>query len=313
MARLSRERRSVVTALVAGFIGLGLVAEPASSWADPACGRIYLTNTQNELLRLRRSAQYLAGIDAPNAVNRQLDARTPIGGLAANEALIGIDFRPATGMLYGVGRIGAEALGQLYTIDLSTGLATAVGGRTIPLDGAAFGVDFNPVPDRLRIVSDTGKSQRINPDTGAVAGTDTDVAYPAMGDPNSTRMARIVAVAYTNPDTDLQTNTVLHDLDVNRAGDPDLGASGDVLAIQVPPNAGVLNTVGRLGVDADDLATFDIGPNNEAFAAIRPQGSAFSRLYRVDLASGAGTDFGQIAQAELINGLAIQVGPVCNP
>jgi hypothetical protein len=119
---------------------------------------------------------------------------------------------------------------------------------------------------------------------------------------------RVVAVAYTNPDTDFATNTVLHDLDVNRAADP---GDGDVLAIQVPPNGGVLNTVGRLGVDADDLTAFDIGFDNEPLAAIRPAGSAFSGIYVVDLVTGAAVRTGQVGKGELITGLAIQVGPVC--
>ena len=53
--------------------------------------------------------------------------------------------------------------------------------------------------------------------------TDTNLAYPALGDPNSVRTPRVVAVAYTNPDADLKTNTVLHDLDVDRAADVDPG------------------------------------------------------------------------------------------
>lgn len=72
----------------------------------------------------------------------------------------------------------------------------------------------------------------------------TRTSFAAAGDPNSTRTPRVVAVAYTNPDTSLQTNTVLHDLDVNRAADADPTRIGDVLAVQVPPNGGVLNTVG---------------------------------------------------------------------
>ena len=66
----------------------------------------------------------------------------------------------------------------------------------------------------------------------------------------------------------------LHDIDVNRAADAD--RDSDVLAIQVPPNGGVLNTVGSLGIDADDLVAFDIGPDNEALAAILRVGSASS-------------------------------------
>jgi hypothetical protein len=130
---------------------------------------------------------------------------------------------------------------------------------------------------------------RVRPVDGTVAGTDTNLAYPAAGDPNSTRTPRVVAVAYTNPDVDLQTNTVLHDLDVNRAADAD-PRIGDVLAIQVPPNGGVLNTVGRLGIDADDFAAFDIGPDNEALAAILSMhlGSPSSRAPRRGAASQVG-------------------------
>ena len=39
-------------------------------------------------------------------------------------------------------------------------------------------MDFNPVPDRLRVVSDTGQSLRINVDTGAVI---TDTALNPAG------------------------------------------------------------------------------------------------------------------------------------
>ena len=57
--------------------------------------------------------------------NRRLDIRTrkPITGLADGEFLVGVDFRPSNGLLYGVGRIGGDpmALGQLYTIDVDSG------------------------------------------------------------------------------------------------------------------------------------------------------------------------------------------------
>jgi hypothetical protein len=312
--------RPTLGTLLAALLGLSALGMPrwAEATNDP-CGRVYLLSADNELLRLRRSAQILAleGGVLERDRNRRLDVlrRTPITGLADNEFLIGVDFRPSNGLLYGVGRIGGDpmALGQLYTIDVGNGAATAVGARAIPLNGNAFGVDFNPVPDLIRIVSDLGQNIRIRPADGTVAGTDTNLAYPAMGDPNSTRLPRVVAVAYTNPDTDVQTNTVLHDLDVNRAADAVPGLVGDVLAIQVPPNGGVLNTVGRLGIDADDLAAFDIGFDNEALAAILRVGSESSRLYFVDLASGDATDLGQIGRGEQIVGLAIQVGPACTP
>ena len=302
---------------LAALAGLAVLSAPTWSFAVPppaTCGQVFLTNTDNELLRLARTARGFveAANGQPAGSNRELGIarRTPIGGLASLESLIGIDVRPSTGVLYAVGRIGADIVGQLYTIDVTNGQAVAVGTRSIPLSGTAFGVDFNPVPDLLRIVSDTGLSQRVRPADGIVAGTDTAPAYAAIGDPNATRVPRVVAVAYTNPDTDPTTHTVLHDLDVNRAADP---GDGDVLAIQVPPNGGVLNTVGRLGVDADDLTAFDIGYDNEPLAAIRPAGSAFSGIYVVDLVTGAAVRTGQVGKGELITGLAIQVGPVCVP
>jgi Domain of unknown function (DUF4394) len=300
--------------VAAAFLGLATLLHPASSWAtsDSGCGRVYVVNTQNELLRLRSGAEIFEAVAEFFGGSRRSVAvrdRAFVSGLADGETLVGIDFRPATGVLYGVGRVGGSGAGQLYTIDLKSGFATAVGTRTIPLMGAAFGVDFNPVPDLLRIVSDTGQNIRVRPADGTIAGTDTNLAYPAAGDPNATRLARVVAVAYTNPDGDPQSNTVLHDIDVNRAADAD--RDGDVLAIQVPPNGGVLNTVGNLGVDADDLVAFDIGPDNEALAAIRPLGSTASRLYFIDLPSGKAIDLGQIGTGELIVGLAIQLGPQC--
>src|SRR5687767_13533098 len=49
-------------------------------------------------------------------------ARTTIKGLAPRESLVGIDFRPADGLLYGVGDSG-----RLYTIEPARGRATVVG------------------------------------------------------------------------------------------------------------------------------------------------------------------------------------------
>src|SRR5262245_21947301 len=204
MVSVSSTRRHLLRSFAAAVVGLAIAGPAAWSWADePTCGRVYLVTTQNELLRLRRTAQLLELLDdrATNA-NRmiQIRDRMPLSGLASGETFIGIDFRPATGVLYGVGRVGTDNVGQLYTVDVNTAVATPVGARAIPLTGSGFGVDFNPVPDLLRIVSDTGQNMRIRPGDGTVAGTDTPLAYPAAGDPNATRTARVVAIAYTNPD-----------------------------------------------------------------------------------------------------------------
>ncbi len=104
---------------------------------------------------------------------------TMVTGLGGGESLLGIDFRPLTGQLYGVTN-GS----RIYTINPLTGAATPVGGRFFPpLAGGFFGFDFNPVPDRIRIVSTAAQNLRINPNNGALAGADANLSF-AAGDPN---------------------------------------------------------------------------------------------------------------------------------
>src|SRR4051812_24423632 len=69
-----------------------------------------------------------------------IDAVVPISNLAGGDTIVGLDFRPATGQLYGLG-----SGSRLYTIDPSNGAATQVGsGGAFSLSGAAFGFNFNP-------------------------------------------------------------------------------------------------------------------------------------------------------------------------
>ncbi len=56
------------------------------------------------------------------------------------------------------------------------------------LSGTEFGIDFNPLADRLRVVSDTGQNLRIDVDSGA---TITDTALTAAAAPVPASMARL--------------------------------------------------------------------------------------------------------------------------
>ena len=154
---------------------------------------------------------------------------------------MGIDFRPLTGRLYGVG-----STSQVYVIDADSGFASPIGAPFTPaLAGTEFGVDFNPQADRLRVVSNAGQNLRINPETGG-ATTDRNLAF-ATTDANAGKTPSVVGAAYTN-NVARAPSTVLNDID-----------SGlDILATQAPPNNGTLNTVGKLGVDTGDLVGFDI-------------------------------------------------------
>ncbi|MCI0411223.1 DUF4394 domain-containing protein [bacterium] len=218
-----------------------------------------------------------------------------VSGLAEDEALVGIDFRPATGDLYGLG-----SSNRIYLINTSTGQATAVGTTefAIPIQGKAVGFDFNPTVDRIRIVTNTGQNLRVHPGTGAIVGFDTNLAY-AGTDANAGVHPVVVAAAYTNPDNDPATGTTLYDLDVRL----------NILAIQNPPNSGTLNTVGSLGADSNVLTGFDIAPSGTAYAALKITGQAStdcgkSTLVTVNLANGSTTVLGVIGTEKSIRGLA---------
>src|ERR1044072_3281173 len=63
--------------------------------------------------------------------------------------VVGIDVRPADGMLYAV-----SADGGIYTVDAKTGAATMKSKISEGLKGAiTVTVDFNPVADRLRVIT----------------------------------------------------------------------------------------------------------------------------------------------------------------
>ncbi len=190
-------------------------------------------------------------------------------------ALVGVDARPADGRLYGL-----TTSNDLYRIDPSSGAATLVSTLTIPFDGdQRSGIAFNPQADRLRLVSAAGQNLRVNVLLGATA-VDAPLAY-AGHDPNAGKRPAIAGAAYTNAVRDAPT-TKLYDVD----------AAADVLALQDPPNDGVLATVGPLGVDVDPLAGFaivtDASGTDHAYAATG------GTLYTVDLATGRATVVGAI-------------------
>jgi hypothetical protein len=206
-------------------------------------------------------------------------------GLAQGEEIVGLDQRIATGELYAL-----ASSSRLYTIDLASRTATVVHTEPLfpALEGTTFGFDFNPTVDRIRIVSDAGQNLRAHPDLGSVVFVDGMLEY-AAGDPASGWMPTVAASAYSNNDNDPATGTTLFNLDVGT----------DMLVVQNPPNAGVLNTVGPLGIDVEDVAGFDIAASDgTAYAALveagQPGKSARSALYTIDLNTGAATYVGEV-------------------
>jgi uncharacterized protein DUF4394 len=148
--------------------------------------------------------------------------------------LVGIDVRPADGMIYGV-----AADGTISTIDLKTGQATMKSKMSETLkSGVTATIDFNPVADRLRAMGSDGTSLRINVDDGK-ATVDGSHKYKE-GDANAAKTPKVVAGACSNSFKGTNA-TELYVIDAATAA----------LAIQNPPNDGVLNTVGPLGMAAN--------------------------------------------------------------
>lgn len=225
--------------------------------------------------------------------------KVKIKGLQKKEKILAVDLRPLNGQLYGLG-----STSRLYTINWETGQATPV--STAPFDtllnGTSFGFDFNPTVDRIRVVSNTGQNLRLNPDTGAIAAVDGSTAY-AGGDPNFAEIPAVGGSAYTNNVAGALTTT-LYNIDTGL----------DILVTQNPPNAGTLNTVGELGVDAQDVAGFDItGSGGVAYAAIVVKEGKKKKfratLFTINLTTGAATSLGNIGGPWPLTSLTA-LGPV---
>jgi len=231
---------------------------------------------------------------------RPLEAR-PLQGLAAGEAVVGVDYRVARGVLFAL-----TDAGRLYTVNTASGALTAVASTPVgeAFRGQAFGFDFNPTVDRIRVVNESGQNLRLHPDTGALASRDPDLAY-APTDPHAGKKPQVVAAAYTY-------NTRDEKLTTNFAIDRALGTlvmQGTREGVQpaVSPNTGQLFTVGPLGTGPLDRVSFDISDvKNVALAAIARQGSGRTGLYQINLETGAATPLGTLAVRGHVRGLAIE-------
>ena len=252
-------------------------------------------------------AELLTGLTT-TGVLETFDSATPgtiltgvaVTGLQAGETLLGIDRRPATGEIYGLG-----STSRLYVINSTTGAATQVGSAgAFTLSGTAFGFDFNPTVDRIRVTSNAGQNLRLNPNDGTLAGTDTAANY-AAGDPNAAATPRIVGSAYTNNFSGAVTTT-LFVIDSNL----------DILATQggpggIPsPNGGSLFTVGALGFNTSDLVGFDLsGLTGAAFASLTGPTASNSQLFTINLGTGAATLVGTIGGGVPLTGLTAAAVP----
>lgn len=226
-----------------------------------------------------------------------------IKGLPANEFLVGIDYWISRGVLYALARSG-----RVFTINTENGHVSPVGmappaGTAIALDGTAFGFDFNPAADRIRVISNTGQSLRLHPDTGALVAVDTPVAYEP-GDAQANQKPQLLAAGYTynKKDEKITTNFAID------GRDGTLVRQGSVEGAQpvVSPNTGRLFTVGALGTGPLVDASLDIADaSGTAYAALRTGAQGPTQLYLVNLESGKAEVLGTISTGAALLGIAV--------
>ncbi len=277
---------AAVTGLNSGETLRGISAASTTTAPAQAVGSVLGVTETNKLISFN------------NATPQKLCTSATISGLQTGENVLGIDTRPADGATYALG-----STGRIYTVDTNTAAATFkstlaadAADATNPftaLDGGDFGVDFNPVPDRLRVVSNTGQNLRINVDTGA---TTTDTTLNPGG-------SSATAAAYTNSFAGAGTTT-LYVFDI----------ANDRLMIQGQPsgnpNNGDLQAVGPLGIDVQASTGFDInGVNNMAFAAVTLAAATTSELHTINLTTGAATRVNAIGGGERVRGLTLNANP----
>lgn len=246
-----------------------------------------------------------------------------ITGIPAGSTIVGIDERPKTGDLYAVVK-AADGAGSAYTVVPSTGAATkafdltnvspGTSGRTL-LDGARFGVDFNPSADALRIISDTGLNLRALPSDRVVTGvnrfagdtfTDKTLNYAGV------TATGIEASGYTNNVATTGGATALYNVD----------AKLSQLTLQVPPNDGTQTAPVPLALNKRPVAGLDITTaggvntaylatqNNIAFAT--PANPLESLLVTLGLAKPRPFQVVNLAKVDLTTGALTSVGNFFN-
>ena len=257
------------------------------------------------------------GLAAGGAGLQRFQTATPgtvtsvgLSGVTGGETMVSLAWRPQTGQLYGLGVNAAADTATLHLVDPQIGSVAAVGAAgsiawvdassgdpvDFPTASAGWGIDFNPVVDRLRLVADGGLNARVNPNTGQPIGINPDSPHDGLP-PGATG---VTATSYTNAFTQPLTGgvTTVYVLE----------PTANQLLIQNPPNAGVLTaardvTLGGAPLDFGAVAGLDIpGEVAVASSSVAAVGSGIALLdvggadglYTLDLTTGAATLLGAV-------------------
>jgi hypothetical protein len=152
--------------------------------------------------------------------------------------------------------------------------------------------------DRIRIVNANNENFRVNPNNGSLSGNDTDLNPGGF---------QVIAESYDRNWNRANATTVATTLyGISRAASSLVLQGGLNGSGPGGPNGGQITTVGPLGVmlDANSDAGFDIDAGGAAYAALTVGG--LTRLYSVNLTTGAATLVGTIGTGTTaVTGLAV--------
>jgi Ca2+-binding RTX toxin-like protein len=253
-----------------------------------------------EGLEDRTTPNVAYAVDAAGTNILTFDTSTPdtattkaITGLTGNELIVALDLRPFDGQLYAIGRDPVATSSHLYRLDAGTGAATQVGPTPFNNIGAGVGMDFNPVVDRIRVVTNAGENFRLNPNDGTFVQADTAInpAAPGLHSIAYDRSLNFRPDAATAPPAGTLTTLFGIDLITDklvRIGGVDGTPS---------PNGGEVTQLGDLGTKFGITAGgFDIpDESTSGFAVLTPEGDLKTALYKIDLATGTATKVGATA------------------
>lgn len=228
-----------------------------------------------------------------------------VGASGAAAGYVDVDIYGANGALYAISGSGAGA-----QINRTTGASS--GGwtpNTNPITGLVTTFDFNPVADRVRVISNGGASNyRLQPDFASAPQTVTNPGAVTVDGgfsfTSSSAVARpgvnVFGAAYTNPGNN-PASTILYTISsdgfLNSHTTP-AGTFGNGVAVS-PFGLGFTPTG----------SGFDIDLTNTGYALANAGG--ITNLYSIDLSTGIGTFLGAVGTTPglTFNGLAVVPEP----
>ncbi len=215
--------------------------------------------------------------------------------------------RPQDLLIYALGYRSTDSVATIYTLNDTTAALSVYAGADsfkLALGAAQVAFDFNPVANRLRIISAANRNNyrlnlMVNPITVTV---DTALTYKTT-DVNTGKTPLPVTAAYTGSYSG-STATQLYDID----------ATLNNLVNQNSANGGFLGTVGDLGLTLDpadytvDLDVFSKKAPlvDSAYLMANITGSGgFDNLYTVNLGTSAATLVGRIGYGIAMRNIAV--------